>query len=166
MGVSGSGKSTVGAGLASRLGRSMSDGDDFHTAAARAKMAAGTALTDDDRRPWLTAIGAHLRAETVAGRSTVMACSALRRCYRDRIRAGGASVFFVLLDGDEDLLRRRIEARTGHFMPATLLASQLRTLEPLGEDEFGARIAVDGPLHSVVGAALSAFAAARVPGAG
>ncbi|TWS19903.1 gluconokinase [Tsukamurella asaccharolytica] len=164
MGVSGSGKSTIGAELASRLGRSFADGDDFHSEANRATMAAGQQLTDEDRWPWLAAIGAYLREEMIAGRSTVVACSALKRVYRDRIRAAGASVYFVFLNGDEELLRARMQRRSGHFMKAGMLESQLSILEPLGDDEFGVTVDVTDDVAQIVTAALAAFAEAEVPG--
>ncbi|GAA1006971.1 gluconokinase [Nocardiopsis tropica] len=164
MGVSGSGKSTVGAELASRLGRSFADGDDFHSDANRAKMASGRPLTDEDRWPWLATIGAHLRDEMVAGRPTVVACSALKRVYRDRIRAAGASVYFVFLTGNEELLLERMQGRAGHFMKADMLASQLAILEPLEPDEFGVTVNVSGDIPQIVTEALADFAATEVPG--
>lgn len=164
MGVSGSGKSTVGAELAARLGRSFADGDDFHSDANRAKMGAGQPLTDEDRWPWLGTIGAYLRDEMIAGRPTVVACSALKRVYRDRIRAAGASVYFVFLTGNEELLLDRMQGRAGHFMKADMLASQLAILEPLDPDEFGVTVNVTGEVPEIVTAALADFAATEVPG--
>ncbi len=164
MGVSGSGKSTVGAELAARLGRDFADGDDFHSDENRAKMSAGHPLTDEDRWPWLGTIGAYLRDEMIAGRPTVVACSALRRVYRDRIRAAGASVYFVSLTGNEDLLMERMQGREGHFMKADMLASQLSIFEPLDPDEFGVTVNVTGDVPQVVTEALADFAATEVPG--
>lgn len=164
MGVSGSGKSTVGAELAAHLGRSFADGDDFHSEANRAKMSAGQPLTDEDRWPWLGTIGAHLRDEMIAGRPTVVACSALKRVYRDRIRAAGASVYFVFLTGNEELLERRMQGREGHFMKAGMLASQLAILEPLDDDEFGVTVNVTGDVPQIITEALADFAATEVPG--
>ncbi len=161
MGVSGSGKSTVGAELAGRLGRGFADGDDFHPQANRDKMATGHPLTDDDRWPWLDTIGRYLRDEAAAGREVVVACSALKRVYRDRIRAGGALVYFVLLLGDRDLLLARMSARQGHFMKADMLDSQLAILEPLGPDEFGVTVDVDGPVSDVITEALADVARAE-----
>lgn len=133
MGVSGSGKSTVGALLAERLGLPFVDGDDLHPEANVAKMASGTPLTDDDRWGWLDAV-----AEVLARPGgAVVAASVLRRAYRDRVRAGAPGTRFVLLHGTHELLRSRMEARVDHFMPATLLASQLATLEMLEPDEDG-----------------------------
>lgn len=137
MGVSGSGKSTVGIELAARLGRPFLEGDAFHPAANVAKMTAGLPLTDDDRWPWLDAICAALGEQAAAGRSTVVACSALRRAYRDRLSRAPGRVRFVCLDVPPDELARRLAARAGHFMPAALLGSQLATLEPLADDEDG-----------------------------
>ncbi|MCS0499427.1 gluconokinase [Protaetiibacter mangrovi] len=129
MGVSGSGKSTVGALLAGRLGWVFVDGDELHPSANVAKMAAGIPLDDDDRWPWLDAVGERLAAGPV-----VVACSALRRAYRDRLRAAAPGVRFVLLDGTRELLAARMSSRH-HFMPETLLDSQLATLERPDPDE-------------------------------
>lgn len=145
MGPSGSGKSLVGAALAARLRTRFVDGDDLHPRANVAKMASGRPLTDADRAPWLAAVAATLAAET----SLVVACSALRRAYRDGIRAGVGGVVFVELVVAESQLRTRM-TRPGHFMPATLLDSQLATLEPLATDEAGVRVANDADLESVV----------------
>jgi gluconokinase len=130
MGVSGSGKSTVGVKLAEALGAEFVDGDDLHSHAARAKMTAGHALTDEDRWPWLDRIAARL----AQGR-TVVACSALRRVYRDRLRErAGAGLRFVYLKAEKETMRERVAHRPGHFMPASLIDSQFATLEsPEGE---------------------------------
>jgi carbohydrate kinase (thermoresistant glucokinase family) len=130
MGVSGSGKSTVGAELAARLGVPFVDGDALHPVANVAKMAAGIPLDDADRWPWLDAVGARLAESRV-----VVACSALRRSYRDRLRAAAPDVRFVLLDGSRELLAARTGARLDHFMPPALLDSQLATLERPAPDE-------------------------------
>jgi gluconokinase len=132
MGVSGSGKSTVGAALAERLGVPFVDGDDLHPATNVAKMAAGIPLDDDDREPWLDAVGERMRS---AAPGVVVACSALRRSYRDRIRAAVADARFVYLEVPPSVLEQRLHHRPGHFMPASLLASQLATLESPGLDE-------------------------------
>jgi gluconokinase len=137
MGVSGSGKSTVAAAVAARAGATFLDADDFHPASNVAKMAAGTPLTDEDRGPWLVAVGDEIAQRTAAGETVVMACSALKRRYRDVLRDRGGDVCFALLDGSPDLLAERIGARAGHFMPATLLGSQLVALERLQPDESG-----------------------------
>jgi gluconokinase len=128
MGVSGSGKSTVGVRLAQRLKREFAEGDGFHPPANVIKMASGIPLTDEDRVPWLDAIGVWLDAELAAGRRAVLACSALKRAYRERLRRPG--VRFVYLKVPEQELQRRLKRRTGHFMPASLLESQLADLEP------------------------------------
>jgi gluconokinase len=128
-GIAGSGKTTVGERLASRLGCEFADGDRFHSAAAVAKMHAGVPLTDDDRWPWLDAIGAWMDQEDAAGRSAVVACSALRRSYRDRLRAGRPELrmFFLVVGHEAD--EARLSSRHGHFFPEHLLDSQFATLE-------------------------------------
>jgi gluconokinase len=133
MGVTGCGKSTVGAELARERGWPFIDGDDLHPASNVAKMAAGVPLTDEDRWPWLTAIRARMDAWSGSGGSGVVACSALRRVYRDVLRGGG--VRFVFLDVDPGVLAARLGARRGHFMKAGMLESQLATLERPGADE-------------------------------
>jgi gluconokinase len=136
MGVSGSGKSTVGPLLARALHCAFLEGDGFHDAAAVAKMSAGHPLTDEDRWPWLDRLGASLKAELAAGGAAVAACSALKRAYRERIdRAVGGGAAFVLLDVDRGELGRRLVERPGHFMPPALLDSQLQTLERPSSDE-------------------------------
>ena len=128
-GVSGSGKSTVGALLAGRLGWAFADGDSFHPAANVAKMAAGIPLTDDDRRPWLGAIAAWMDERAAAGDSGVVACSALKRAYRDALLDGYPAARLVFLDIDQDVDMARLAARHGHFFPAGLLDSQFDDLE-------------------------------------
>lgn len=143
VGPAGSGKTTVGRALAAALRSPFLDADDLHAAAARAKMASGTPLDDADRAPWLARVRAHL----VDAGALVVACSALRRAYRDALRAGLANLHFILLDADAATLARRVAARRGHFMPASLVASQLATLER-GDD----LVTVDAtrPLDDVV----------------
>ena len=148
MGVSGSGKSTVGAALAQRLGVPFEDADDLHPAANIAKMSAGNPLDDDDRRPWLETIGTWLAAHD--GDGGVISCSALKRSYRDRLRAHAARAVFVHLHGTREVIARRQAARPGHFMPASLLDSQFDTLEPLAEDEAGVVIDVDQTVDVIV----------------
>ncbi|WP_425567002.1 gluconokinase [Sphaerisporangium flaviroseum] len=135
MGVTGSGKTTVGAALSRRLRVPFADADDFHSAANVAKMSAGTPLDDDDRLPWLRSVGAWLAEHAVGG--GVMSCSALKRAYRDVLRQAAPQVVFVHLHGEPELVRRRVAGRPGHFMPATLVASQFAILEPLQPDEHG-----------------------------
>jgi carbohydrate kinase (thermoresistant glucokinase family) len=161
MGVSGSGKSTVGADLAGALGRPFVDADSLHPAVNVAKMAQGTPLTDADRWPWLAAVGRVLAEAGPAG--VVVACSALRRSYRDAIRNEAPEAVFVELDGEPALLADRIGHREGHFMPATLLDSQLATLEPLSGDEAGVRISIAGTPDQIVAAAMSSLAGERSP---
>jgi len=151
MGVSGCGKSTVGAGLAKALGLTFTDGDSLHSAANIAKMRSGEALNDSDRAPWLAQVSAAVAA------GGVVACSALKRRYRDQIRAAtDGPVLFLHLTGTPDVLSARIEARTGHFMPVALLASQVATLEPLAPDEPGVTLDSDAALSDVINAALAA----------
>lgn len=147
MGVSGSGKSTVGAALAQRLRVPYADGDDFHPAANIAKMTAGHALDDDDRYPWLEAVGQWLADHDAGG---VMSCSALKRKYRDQLRRHCPEVVFLHLTGSPEVIRRRQASRPGHFMPAALLASQFATLEALGPDEAGVDIDVDQSIDAIV----------------
>ncbi|MCD4533827.1 gluconokinase [Nocardioides sp. cx-169] len=147
MGVSGSGKSTVGAALAQRLSAPFADADDFHPAANVAKMTAGHALDDDDRRPWLEALGIWLADHEGGG---VMTCSALKRAYRDRLRAHAPETAFVHLHGDRGVIARRQATRPGHFMPASLLDSQFATLEPLEADEHGFVVDVDQSVDAIV----------------
>ncbi|WP_308491670.1 gluconokinase [Microbacterium terrisoli] len=132
MGVSASGKSSVGTALAARLGVPFVDGDDLHPRANVVKMASGVPLVDEDRWPWLDAV-----ADRLAQGAVVVACSALKRAYRDRLRTRAPHTVFVHLAGSADVLERRIGSRPGHFMPPSLLQSQLDTLEPLGPDETG-----------------------------
>jgi carbohydrate kinase (thermoresistant glucokinase family) len=162
MGVSGCGKSTVGELLATDLRVDFLDADDLHTPEHKAKMHAGTPLTDADRWPWLAKVGAAMKAETDGGRSVVVACSALRRVYRDALREAAAGpVFFVHLHGTRDLLERRLGKREGHFMPPALLDSQLATLEPLQADEAGVVVDIALPPAEAVAAAVAALPRVR-----
>jgi gluconokinase len=147
MGVSGSGKSTVGAAVAQRLRVPFADADDFHPPANIAKMTAGEALDDDDRYPWLEAIGRWLVAHPEGG---VMSCSALKRKYRDQLRRHLPDVEFLHLEGSREVITRRQASRPGHFMPASLLSSQFATLEPLEPDEHGVVIDVDQSVDRIV----------------
>ena len=161
MGVSGSGKTVVGQALAERLGFEYIEGDDYHSAANVQKMAAGIALTDEDRRPWLRALAYLVVGRHARGAGTVLACSALRREYRDVLRATLPSEesFVIQLDADEATLRSRLEHRHGHYMPASLLQSQLATLEPLEPDEPGVALDATQPEPDVVTQALAAVRA-------
>ena len=147
MGVSGAGKSTVGALLAAELGWDFAEGDDLHPDRNIARMAAGTPLTDADRAPWLAAVRTWIDAHVRAGRPGVITCSALKRRYRDVLRA--PQVVFVLLRADPAITARRLAARHGHFMPPALLDSQLQTLEPPGPDERAITVAGDGTAEQV-----------------
>ncbi|MEO3759233.1 gluconokinase [Mycobacterium sp. B14F4] len=148
MGVSGSGKSTVGAALAQRLRVPFADADDFHPPANVAKMTAGQPLDDDDRYPWLEAIGEWLAEHCASG--GVMSCSALKRKYRDQLRTHCPGVELLHLSGTPEVISRRQASRPGHFMPASLLQSQFDTLEPLQPDERGIAIDVDQAIDSVI----------------
>ena len=148
MGVCGCGKSAVGRSVARAWDADFQDADDWHTPDAVARMAAGHPLTDDDRGPWLARLREQIIAATPPGGRTVLACSALRRRYRDALRAGQEGVQFVYLSGSRELIAARLGARTGHFMPAALLDSQFAALEPPGPDE-AISISIDQPLEAV-----------------
>jgi gluconokinase len=150
MGVSGSGKTTIGRLLAEGFGAAFVDADDLHPVANRAKMSASVPLTDDDRWPWLESVGRAIHAETRAGGSIVVACSALKRAYRDRIAAAAEGVNFIHLTGPSGTIAARMQERPGHFMPPALLTSQLETLEPLQPDEPGAAFENTGDARDVV----------------
>ena len=152
MGVSGSGKSTVGAALAQRLRVPFADADDFHPPANLAKMTAGHPLDDDDRHPWLESIGDWLALHRDGG---VMSCSALKRKYREQLRQHCAEVEFLHLAGTLETIGKRQASRPGHFMPATLLASQFQTLEPLESDEHGVTIDVGQSIDSIIESYIS-----------
>jgi gluconokinase len=150
MGVSGSGKTTVGEALAKRLGVPFRDADEFHPRSNVEKMSAGVPLTDEDRWPWLDAIGAAIH-DTPAEDGIVVSSSALKRVYRDRIvAAAGRPVVFVHLDGPKAVLAERLKGRKGHFFPPSLLDSQLATLEPLGADEPAIRVSIELPVDRQV----------------
>ncbi|WP_433887398.1 gluconokinase [Streptomyces sp. CA-111067] len=155
MGVSGSGKSTVGGLLAQRLGVPYAEADDFHPPANIAKMSAGHPLDDTDRAPWLDAIAAWIAER--GDRGGVVSCSALRRRYRDRLRRDAPGLFFVHLDGSPELIASRMAARMEHFMPPGLLASQFEALEPLQPDEAGAVVPIDGGPQQLAERALAAL---------
>ncbi|MGW7202884.1 gluconokinase, GntK/IdnK-type [Streptomyces sp. NPDC054837] len=155
VGVAGSGKTTVARLVAQRLGRPYRDADEFHSEANRAKMAAGHALTDSDREPWLDAIGAWMDREIGAGRSAVVTCSALKRVYRDRLLAGRPGVRLVYLHGAHDLIRSRLAARHGHFFPAGLLDSQFAELQEPVSDEHPLVVEIDQSPEAVATSVLS-----------
>ncbi|OBH50241.1 gluconokinase [Mycobacterium sp. E2479] len=151
MGVSGSGKSTVGAALARRLRVPFVDADTLHPAANIATMAAGEPLDDDDRHPWLERVGDWLATHRDGA---VVSCSALKRAYRDQLRTHCPEVEFVHLAGSAEVIADRLAARTDHFMPAALLRSQLDTLEPLGPDEAGLTVDIGPDVDAIVDAVL------------
>ena len=155
MGVSGSGKTTVGAALAQRLRVAFEDADDLHPPANVAKMSAGLPLDDADRIPWLRAVGAWQDEHAATG--GVMSCSALRRNYRDVLREAAPDQVFVHLAGDREVVARRVAGRPGHFMPAALVDSQFATLEPLGADENGVTLDLDQPIDTLVEACVAAL---------
>jgi gluconokinase len=154
MGVSGSGKSTVGRLLAERLGVAYAEGDDFHPPANVAKMSSGQPLTDEDRWPWLRSLADWVRAHVAGG---VLTCSALKRKYRDLLCSAGTPVWFLHLAGERAVIAARLATRSGHFMPAALLDSQFAALEPLGPDEPGLVIDIDVNLEEIVASALGAI---------
>jgi gluconokinase len=148
MGVTGSGKSTVGEALAERMGAQFADADDFHSPENVAKMRSGVPLDDEDRWPWLRAIGEWLHKHRALG--AVVTCSALKRAYRDVLREAAPDATFLHLDGDMETVRQRVANRPGHFMPASLVQSQYDALEPLGDDERGVVIPLDLPVDEIV----------------
>jgi gluconokinase len=154
-GVSGSGKSTIGTLLAERLGWVYAEADSFHPPANVAKMAAGHPLDDADRAPWLAAIAAFIDETTLADRPAVVTCSALKRAYRDVLRAGHPNLRLVFLEASYELIRHRLQARAGHFFPADLLASQFSDLEAPEPDEHILQVAVDAEPEQVVERLLS-----------
>ena len=156
MGVSGSGKTTVGTKLAERLGWAYAEADDFHPPANVAKMAAHLPLDDTDREPWLAAIGAWIDQATAAGTPAVVTCSALKRAYRDKLRTGRRNVRLVYLEVDQEAVAARLAARKDHFFPPDLLASQFRDLEPPAADEHAIRVRVDVTPDQVVDRLLAA----------
>jgi carbohydrate kinase (thermoresistant glucokinase family) len=153
MGVAGSGKSSIGPLLAEGLGTPFLDADTLHSEANVAKMSAGTPLTDDDRWPWLARVGRALGNSR--GPGLVVACSALRRTHRQAIREHARSVAFVHLAGSAATLASRLSKRSGHFMPVSLLDSQLDALEPLAADEAGVTVDIERSMEDIVRVALS-----------
>ena len=157
MGVSGCGKSTIGALLAERLGWPFEDGDSFHPPANVAKMRAGTPLTDADRGPWLAALAARIAQARASGTGVVIACSALRRAYRDALRDGHGDLRFLHLTGDPSLIMARQAARQGHYMPASLIASQFATLEAPETEPDAIDLDVDAGPAEIVRKAMAAL---------
>ena len=151
MGVSGSGKSTTGAALSRALGWPFRDADSFHPAVNVEKMSRGTPLTDDDRWPWLAAIAQWIDERCAAGEPGIVSCSALKRAYRDRIIGPRSRVQLVYLEGGMELIEQRLEARKGHFMPASLLQSQFAVLEEPHPDESALVVSIAVPPERVAG---------------
>lgn len=152
MGVSGVGKSTVGTALAQALGIPFIEGDKFHPAGNVAKMSAGHALDDDDRAGWLQALADELRGARLRGHGLVLSCSALKRRYRDLLRQADPALRFVHLRGPRELIADRMTRRPNHYMPPSLLDSQLRDLEPLQDDEHGLALDIEQPPETLVAA--------------
>lgn len=150
MGVSGCGKSTIAARLAQRLGFSYQDGDRFHPGANVAKMSAGQPLSDADRRPWLRAIADAIDRACVAGQPCVIACSALKRAYREILVHGRSDIRIIYLAGSRDLIAKRLALRQQHFMPPGLLESQFDTLEPPHPDENPVTVSIDASIDEIV----------------
>lgn len=148
MGVSGCGKTTAGAALAAKLGVRYADGDDFHPQANVDKMASGTPLTDEDRWPWLYTLAGWLAGNS--DRGAVLGCSALKRVYRDVLRAHAPSLIFMHLYAEPEVMIKRVQSRPGHFMPASLVESQYATLEHLEQDETGVKLYADDPVDAII----------------
>ena len=155
MGVSGAGKSTIGGLLAQRLGWAFLDGDTLHADASRLKLAAGEALDDADRAPWLAAIGAWIDARQAQGEPAVVACSALKRAYRDGLRAGRDRIVFLHLVAPASLIAARLRERVGHWLPGSILDSQLASCEPLAADEPGVVVPAAACPEATVDAAIA-----------
>jgi gluconokinase len=150
MGVSGSGKTTIGERLAARISWRYEDADTFHPASNVAKMSAGQPLTDEDRWPWLKAIAAEIDRVCTAGERVVIGCSALRRVYRDVLVHGRTDIRIIYLKGTQALVADRLGQRKGHFMPSVLLTSQFNTLEPPTDDEHALTVSIDGSVEAIV----------------
>jgi gluconokinase len=163
MGVTGSGKTTVGMLLAERLGVAYAEADSFHPPANLTKMAAGQALDDDDRYPWLGAVADWIRDRNRTGQGGVVSCSALKARYRDQLRQADTRVWFLHLAADQGLITRRVAGRRGHFMPVSLVDSQFETLEPLQPDEAGAVFDASSPPEEIVRLTVALLSANRRP---
>lgn len=157
MGVSGAGKTTLATGLAHTLNVRFEEGDALHPRANVEKMAAGQALSDEDRAPWLARVREWIDTQLDHGQSGIITCSALKRAYRDALRAKRTNVVFVYIEGDEDLIRQRLDGRTGHFMPPTLLASQFAALEPPADDEHAITVSAADPPQDQIRKAIAAL---------
>lgn len=157
MGVSGSGKTTVAVGMADAMGWTFAEGDDFHPQVNVDKMASGEPLNDEDRWPWLRAIGAWIDEQEQEQNSAVITCSALRRVYRDLLTEGRDNVRFCHVSADQKTIADRLERRRGHYMPASLLPSQFATLEPLEPDEAGVTVSAAAAPDEVIRSALKAL---------
>ncbi|MBP3035706.1 gluconokinase [Arthrobacter sp. zg-ZUI100] len=155
MGVSGSGKTTISTLLSEHLGWIAAEADEFHPESNIAKMSSGTPLTDEDRWPWLASIREWMDTQAENGRSTIVTCSALKHSYRDVLATASGDVHFVHLNGDAAVLGERMKTRSGHFMPASLLPSQMSTLEPLAEDEQGVVVDILKPPGDIVSEILT-----------
>ena len=162
MGVSGSGKTTIGEQLAARIGWRYEDADTFHPAANVAKMSAGQPLTDEDRWPWLRAIADEIDRASAVGERVVIGCSALRRVYRDVLVHGRHDVRIIYLQGTQALIAGRLGERRGHFMPPGLLTSQFGTLEPPTPDEHAVTVSIDAPIKTIVDNILSQLKLSRI----
>ena len=158
MGVSGCGKTTVGSRLAARLGWEYAEADNFHSQANVAKMRSGVPLTDEDRWPWLDALAGWIDARRDAGKPCVVACSALKRSYRERLARGNDEVRFVYLRGGEKDIAERLAGRTGHYMPLSLLGTQFDILEEPAPDEEALVLDIDQPPEVLVDAIIAALA--------
>lgn len=163
MGVSGVGKSALAAELVARTGWDFAEGDEFHSDANRAKMAAGHPLDDDDRMPWLRSLAAWIHEQEQAGRSAVVTCSALRRLYREILGSGNPGVRFVLPVAPDAVIAARIGARKNHYMPPSLLRSQLDTLEPLQSDEPGIVVDASGTPAQIAAEVLARLGVTPAP---
>jgi gluconokinase len=160
MGVAGSGKTTLAAALSSQLGWACAEADEFHPEANITKMTQGIPLQDEDRWPWLQEIRSWMTAQAQAGCSTVLTCSALKKSYRQLLSEAEGRVLFLHLDGGADLISQRMTGREGHFMPPTLLPSQLATLEALSQEELDAgslRLDISRSPEELVGAVVEAL---------
>lgn len=158
MGVAGCGKSTVVEAIRDQLGYTLAEGDDFHPQANIDKMSAGIPLTDEDRWPWLDVINKWMIARESLGENTVVSSSALKRSYREAL-SQGLKVYFLHLNGSQELIQERLSARKGHFMPPALLPSQFAILEPLADDENGEVISIEGTIDDVVKRSIEAVQA-------